>query len=98
MEGLMKLNPKYNGRYVESGGGVRPFVEDNGDPANPTILWIHGYCASRLSWDNQFENERLVSKFHMVRLVQHIRDLYSNIMIILLHDNWSDHTGATRAA
>jgi pimeloyl-ACP methyl ester carboxylesterase len=64
----MKWNPKYNGRYVEGAGGVRLFVEENGDPTNPTILWIHGYCQCRLSWDNQFENQELVSKFHMVRL------------------------------
>ena len=31
-------------------------------------------------------------------LVQYIRDLYSNNMIVLLHDNWSDHIGAARAA
>jgi hypothetical protein len=31
-------------------------------------------------------------------LVQYIRDLYSNNMIILWHDNWSDQTGAARAA
>jgi non-heme chloroperoxidase len=64
----MKLNPKYNGRYVESGDGVRLFVEENGGPQSSTILWIHGYCQCRLSWDNQFENEDLVSKFHMIRL------------------------------
>lgn len=64
----MKCDPKYNGRYVEGAGGVRLFVEENGDPTNPTILWIHGYCQCRLSWDNQFENEKLASKFHMVRL------------------------------
>jgi non-heme chloroperoxidase len=64
----MKLNPKYNGRYVEGAGGVRLFVEENGDPTRPTILWIHGYCQCRLSWDNQFENEEFASKFHMVRL------------------------------
>ena len=64
----MKLNPKYNGRYVEGAGGVRLFVEENGDPTKPTIFWIHGYCQCRLSWDNQFENEELASKFHMVRL------------------------------
>ena len=63
----MKLNPKYNGRYVEGAGGVRLFVEENGDPTKPTIFWIHGYCQCRLSWDNQFENELLASKFHMVR-------------------------------
>ena len=64
----MKLNPKYNGRYVEGAGGVRLFVEENGDPTKPTIFWIHGYCQCRLSWDNQFENELLASKFHMIRL------------------------------
>jgi hypothetical protein len=64
----MKLNSKYHGRYVEGAGGVRLFVEENGDPTNSTIFCIHGYCQSRLSWDNQFENEELVSKFHMVRL------------------------------
>src|ERR1700756_3464832 len=64
----MKLDPKYNGRYVEGAGGARLFVEENGDPNKPTILWIHGYCQCRLSWDNQFENEELASKFHMIRL------------------------------
>jgi pimeloyl-ACP methyl ester carboxylesterase len=64
----MKLNPKYNGRYVERGGGARLFVEENGDRTSPTILWIHGYCQCRLSWGNQFENEEMVSKFHMIRL------------------------------
>jgi non-heme chloroperoxidase len=64
----MKLNPKYNGRYVEGAGGTRLFVEENGDSTRPTILWIHGYCQSRLSWDSQFENEELASRFHLVRL------------------------------
>ena len=47
----MKLNPKYNGRYIEGAGGTRLFVEENGDLTRPTILWIHGYCQCRLSWD-----------------------------------------------
>jgi len=64
----MKLNNTYNGRYVEGAGGTKLFVEENGDPTRPTILWIHGYCQCRLSWDRQFENEELASKFHMVRL------------------------------
>jgi non-heme chloroperoxidase len=64
----MKLNPKYNGRYVEGAGGTKLFVEENGDPSRPTILWIHGYCQCRLSWDMQFENEELASQLHMVRL------------------------------
>jgi hypothetical protein len=28
----MKLNPKYNGRYVDGAGGARLFVEENRDP------------------------------------------------------------------
>ncbi len=64
----MKLNPKYNGRYVEGAGSTRLFVEENGDPTRPTILWIHGYCQCRLSWDRQFDNDELATQFHMVRL------------------------------
>ena len=64
----MKLSNKYNGRYVEGANGTRLFVEENGDPTKPTIFWIHGYCQCRLSWDGQFENEELASKYHMVRL------------------------------
>src|SRR5262245_14564183 len=64
----MKLNPKYLGATSRAAAAARLFVEENGDPTNPTILWIHGYCQCRLSWDNQFENEELVSKFHMIRL------------------------------
>jgi alpha-beta hydrolase superfamily lysophospholipase len=64
----MKLNPKYNERYGDGAGGARLFVEENGDPTKPAILWIHGYSQCRLSWDNQFENEDLVSKFHMISL------------------------------
>lgn len=64
----MKLNPKYKGRYIEGSGGVKLFVEENGDPARPAILWIHGLCQSRLSWDRQFEDEDLAAQYHMVRL------------------------------
>lgn len=64
----MKLNPKYKGRSIEGAGGTRLFVEEHGDQSLPTILWIHGYCQSRLCWDRQFENEELVAQYHQVRL------------------------------
>lgn len=64
----MKINTSYNGRFIEGAGGTRLFVEENGDPGQPSILWIHGYCQCRLSWDMQFENEDLASRFHQVRL------------------------------
>ena len=63
----MKPDPKFNGRYVEGAGGTKLFVEEIGDPSRPSIVWIHGYCQCRLSWDSQFESD-LASQFHMVRL------------------------------
>ena len=34
----------------------------------------------------------------VLALVHYIRDLYSNNTVMLLDGNWSDHTGAARAA
>jgi pimeloyl-ACP methyl ester carboxylesterase len=65
---IMKLNPKYNGRYIQGAGGARLYVEEIGDSTKPSILWIHGYCQCGLSWDKQFENPDLASQFHMVRV------------------------------
>jgi pimeloyl-ACP methyl ester carboxylesterase len=63
----MKLGPKYNGRYMQGAGGAKLFVEETGDSTKPAILWIHGYCQSHLAWDKQFEDDALVSHFHMLR-------------------------------
>lgn len=64
----MKPEPQYNGRYVQGAEGTKLFVEENGDSTKPSILWIHGYCQCRLSWDKQFEDEQLSSQFHMIRM------------------------------
>ena len=63
----MKPDPKFNGRYVQGAGGTRLFVEEIGDRARPSILWLHGYCQCRLSWDKQFESD-LTKQFHLVRM------------------------------
>ncbi|TMC39973.1 MAG: alpha/beta fold hydrolase, partial [Chloroflexi bacterium] len=63
----MKPDPKFNGRYVQGAGGTRLFVEEIGDRARPSILWLHGYCQCRLSWDKQFESD-LTQQFHLVRM------------------------------
>src|SRR5256712_3945150 len=63
----MKSDPKFNGRYVQGAGGTRLFVEEIGDRARPSILWLHGYCQCRLSWDKQFESD-LTKQFHLVRM------------------------------
>jgi len=64
----MKLDPRYNGRYIQGAGGVKLFVEETGDSSKQAILWIHGYCQSHLAWDKQFEDDALASQFHMVRM------------------------------
>src|SRR2546421_1995835 len=63
----MKSDPKFNGRYVQGAGGTRLFVEEIGDRARPSILWLHAYCQCRLSWDKQFESD-LTRQFHLVRM------------------------------
>jgi non-heme chloroperoxidase len=63
----MRPDPKFNGRYVPGAGGTRLFVEEIGDRARPSILWLHGYCHCRLAWDKQFESD-LATRFHLVRM------------------------------
>jgi non-heme chloroperoxidase len=97
----MKLNPRFNGRYVQGAGGAKLFVEEVGDASKPTILWIHGYCQSRLSWDRQFENEALASQFHMVRLDLRghgLSDKLSDVAAFQESKNWADDIHAVITA
>jgi hypothetical protein len=48
--------------------------------------------AKRIVDDFRHRNPKITSFWN--RLVHYIRDLYSNNVIMLLHGNWSDHTGA----
>ena len=63
----MKPDPRFHGRFVEGGGGTKLFVEAIGNPANPPILFIHGFSQCRLAWDRQFEVP-LAADFYLVRL------------------------------
>lgn len=63
----MKSDPRFNGRFVEGGGGTKVFVEAVGNPGNPPILFIHGFSQCRLAWDRQFESA-LAADFYLVRL------------------------------
>lgn len=64
---FMKPDPKFKGRFIEGAGGVKLFVEEIGDPKNPSVLFIHGYSQCRLSWDRQFTSD-LAKQFHLVRM------------------------------
>ena len=88
----MKLDPKYNGRFVQGAGGTKLFVEEIGDRARPSILWLHGYCQSRLSWDKQFESD-LANQFHMVRMDirgHGLSDKLSDPEVFKDSKNWAD--------
>ena len=63
----MRADPRFNGRFVEGGGGTKVFVEAVGNPTNPSILFIHGFSQCRLAWDRQFEVP-LAADFYLVRL------------------------------
>jgi NAD(P)-dependent dehydrogenase (short-subunit alcohol dehydrogenase family)/pimeloyl-ACP methyl ester carboxylesterase len=51
-------------RLIES-GGVRLAFHEDGDPANPTILLVHGYPDTHRVWDELVE--RLRDRFHVAR-------------------------------
>ncbi|MCK2214605.1 SDR family oxidoreductase [Actinomadura sp. ATCC 31491] len=51
-------------RWVES-GDVRLALHEDGDPANPTVLLLHGYPDTHRVWDEVAA--RLTGRFHVVR-------------------------------
>lgn len=51
-------------RYVDIGGGVRVHYEDIGDPKKPTIMLVHGYGDSFMSWSKVAD--RLKGRFHLI--------------------------------
>jgi hypothetical protein len=42
--------------FVEAPNGVRLAGKEFGDPDSPTIMLIHGFSQSHLSWNRQFED------------------------------------------
>ncbi|GBB85625.1 hypothetical protein RclHR1_12100001 [Rhizophagus clarus] len=52
--------------YVKGEKGVKIFVEEKGDPKNPTIIFSSGYLTSRISWDPQWFDPEIYEKFHLI--------------------------------
>ncbi|KAG9292417.1 hypothetical protein G9A89_015287 [Geosiphon pyriformis] len=52
---------------VTSNYGLKIYAEEVGDPQKPTIVFLHGYMATRLDWEPQFTSKYLREKFHLVR-------------------------------
>ncbi len=97
----MKPDTRYHGGYVQSADSAKLFVEEIGDPSKPAILWMHGYCQSRLSWDRQFEDEQLTSQFHMVRMDLRghgLSDKFTDAQVFREDKLWADDVHAVISA
>ena len=83
------MGDRGRGGGVRSSDGVVPYSSSHlaGVESEKIVPTGHGV----------FSNEAAVFEIKRI-LVHYIRDSYSNSMIILWHDDWSDHTGAARAA
>jgi pimeloyl-ACP methyl ester carboxylesterase len=53
---------------VKGGGGLELCVAEAGNPKGPAILFVHGFCQSYLSWQQQLRNPTLARDFHLVAL------------------------------
>lgn len=51
-------------RYADLPGGIRVHYEEMGDPQKPTIMLVHGYGDSYLSWSKV--TDRLKGRFHLI--------------------------------
>ncbi len=63
------LESKYTGsasHFVDLPGGFHVHYEDEGDPAKPLLVLLHGFGDSYTSWDGWVRE--LKGKFHIIRL------------------------------
>lgn len=51
---------------VTSSDGVKIYADAVGNPANPSIVFIHGFMLSGLAFDNIFNDERYFSRYYLV--------------------------------
>lgn len=64
-----KLEAKYarpTSKFVDLPSGVRMHYRDDGDPAKPVVMLVHGYGDSFLSWEPWIE--RLSPDFHVITI------------------------------
>ena len=53
---------------VKSVDNVMIYYDEIGSPNNPTILFLHGVATGRMAFMPQFNDRRLLDKFHLVRM------------------------------
>ena len=53
------------GHTITGGSGTQIYIETMGNPANPAVIYLHGYAQSRLAWRHQFTPEMAESIFQV---------------------------------
>ncbi|KDQ07310.1 hypothetical protein BOTBODRAFT_180826 [Botryobasidium botryosum FD-172 SS1] len=53
--------------FIHSKDGTQIYAEAQGNPANPAIVWVHGYISNSFIFDNVFQSQDYLSKYYMVR-------------------------------
>jgi hypothetical protein len=64
-----RLEAKYaapSSKFVDLPGGVRLHYRDDGDPAKPAVILVHGYGDSFATWDRWIAD--LAPDFHVLTL------------------------------
>ena len=56
-----------NSHTVTGGDGIDIHIDETGDTNGQSILFIHGYTQSRLSWDKQMHSD-LADDFHLLAM------------------------------
>lgn len=69
----MSLNPE--GVFVISQDGTKIWADASGNPSNPAVVFIHGYCCTADFFEKQVTDSKLLERVYMVR--------YSNFRVTL---------------
>ncbi|EIW85568.1 alpha beta-hydrolase [Coniophora puteana RWD-64-598 SS2] len=54
-------------KELKSTDGTLIYAEATGDPSKPSVVFVHGFLLSGESFDNLFEDQKLLDKLYLVR-------------------------------
>ncbi|KAL1746691.1 Alpha/Beta hydrolase protein [Schizophyllum fasciatum] len=55
-------------KFVKSSDGAQIYAEAVGDPSKPPLVLVPGYTLSTISFDKQFEDEKMRENLYMIRM------------------------------
>jgi pimeloyl-ACP methyl ester carboxylesterase len=83
----LSATAKITSHRIGSADGITLHYEEIGNPDNPTLLLIHDWVFSSVLFTPQFEDRRLVDRFHLVRMDGRGVGRSSKLMNKALYDN-----------